>query len=439
MYLFHSHLILTAFEPSRTHAILSCTFQGCHAEHPFAIFSDATKFLEASAASLESLVDTLNSMNQTNFQGECGGNFTFSNTTAVRISENIGLLKTNFDVALDLSSCPNLSPLFQFFSTGSICSDSINGLTILFSLTFAISVLSMIMLTTRAALFSPVIRAKRIKHREKEFEEYKSYMAMFYETDSWDMDPPKSFDDIVKVSSTVESDDDSLQSILTSSDDISIDTNQATMRESYYIEKKDEQIAVAKGSGHRDDRSVTSPSSSSFFAFRRKQFQEREVEVVYYSSDSDSDDDESFSVAMSLNSSISSLAAQIWKGSGVARSRSRKCRLETEGHTDEDSESGNISVSSNIRLFFKKTDRTRLERQEPNDCTASHSSSCAPRRERSNDPLNLGDFETNLDDDSSESARVELFHESPLSRNYPPNAPQKKVSAVARTTGARIK
>ena len=50
------------------------------------------------------------------------------------------------------------------------------------------SILGLVVLSTRAAFFNPVIRGRRGKRREKEFADYKQYMSKFYDTSSWDLD-----------------------------------------------------------------------------------------------------------------------------------------------------------------------------------------------------------------------------------------------------------
>ena len=381
-------------------------------------------------------------MNLTHLPDECGDVFPYSNASLNEISENLWILQENFDQAVKLSSCSNLSPLFQYFSTGSVCTDSIDGLNVLFSLMFAISVLSLIMLTTRAALFNPVIRARRIKRREKEFNEYKSYMTKYYDTDCWEMDPPKSSENNIERFPTMASDDTSSQSILTAADGITIDTRCSSVRE------RDEVMNVSQQSDSLEDRSALS-SSSSFFAFRKSPFYHKEVEVVYYSSDSESDDeyDGSASVAMSLNSGMSTLSALIWKGSGRTPVSSRKPTPEADEQASNIGESTDGSTRSNVALFLKNSAQaiktpfkirkmTSPEGQESAEGADIAVEQAAQHHEKSSDPLNLGHLEACLDD-SSNTSSVELFVEPPARVIDPPAAPHKKVSAVARTTGAR--
>jgi len=49
------------------------------------------------------------------------------------------------------------------------------------------TIISLIVLSTRAAFFNPVIRGRRGKRREKEFDDYKLYMSKFYDTSDWEL------------------------------------------------------------------------------------------------------------------------------------------------------------------------------------------------------------------------------------------------------------
>lgn len=392
--------------------------------------------MNTSLISFEQLSEALNSINSTESLNGCEKSFPFSNSSLEGILENLEFLDENLDQALELSSCSNLSPLFRFFSSGSICTESISGLNILFSLMLAVSIMTLIMLTTRAALFNPVIRAKRIKRREKEFDEYRNYMKKYYDTDSWKMDPPKSFDSTIECFSTMDSDDNSLRSVVTSSNGAASDANCSGVQQS------DEAVNVTQLSQCPNDRLILS-SSTSFFAFRKHQLYHKDVEVIYYSSDSDSEDDES--VSISLNSSISTLSALIWKGSGRTPVSHRKGTLDIDepARTDAEPRSmGNIPTST-IRQFMTNTSQaiqipfnhrivTRVDEQEPNEHKNNQIDDSIPQHERSTDPTHLGNPETCLDD-STDTAINNTFVDPPT----PPDAPQKKFNAVARTSGAR--
>lgn len=94
--------------------------------------------------------------------------------------------------AEELTGCHQISPIIRRILHGSTCSKTVEGLTWLFAGMVTVTILGFMMLSTRAALFNSILRAprrKRRREREKEFEEYKDYMATFYEdAKDWKLD-----------------------------------------------------------------------------------------------------------------------------------------------------------------------------------------------------------------------------------------------------------
>ncbi len=403
-----------------THPLIP--LQNCRAEHPLAPISEAKRYVEMSTIRFDQLLNALKSTKWEEVPDGCEKQFPFSNTSFYEISNNLGMLQDNFNQVLELSSCSNMRPLFQYLSSGSICTESVKGLSVLFSLTFAISVLGLVLLTTRAALFNPVIRARRIKRREKEFNEYKCYMARYYDTDTWKMDPPKHSESNIQCLSTMESDDTSSRSILTGSDGTTVETKSSIVR-------------------HNEEIMNVSLQSDGRF-FRNNQFYHGEIEIIYYSSDSDSDDEngDSLSFSRSLNSSMSTLSG-LFLNSRRATSHPQKSRSEADPQacaTVKASDGTGTTRSNNTRLFFgtraslPSPKMVKPEVQEPSRHTRVPLDHVAPHHDIANNPLSLGDMEVSIDklyDDSGDQP----FAEAPA----PPDAPQKKVSAVARTSGAR--
>lgn len=103
-------------------------------------------------------------------------------------------IETNIQSALDLSSCYKVSPIFRRMFYGPICGETVNALTWLFSCCFVITILGLIMLSVRAALYNATLRPKRKKmskrRLKKEFNEYKEFMEQFYENvHEWKLHP----------------------------------------------------------------------------------------------------------------------------------------------------------------------------------------------------------------------------------------------------------
>lgn len=51
----------------------------------------------------------------------------------------------------------------------------------------SMTTLGLIVVSLRAAFYNPVIRGRRGKRREKEFEDYKQYMSKYYDTTDWEL------------------------------------------------------------------------------------------------------------------------------------------------------------------------------------------------------------------------------------------------------------
>ena len=112
------------------------------------------------------------------------------------LKQQIDRMKININKLSETVSCGQISPLLRQVSHGSICIEAPYSLTIIWSTSFGITILCLILLTVRAALYNSVKPKKKrfTKPRrivEKEFEEYKVYMSNHYdikEINEWDID-----------------------------------------------------------------------------------------------------------------------------------------------------------------------------------------------------------------------------------------------------------
>jgi hypothetical protein len=120
----------------------------------------------------------------------CGKNNTIAaaNATLYDLETSVSDLRGTLVAAIDLTGCSSISPIFRRVLFGETCSKSMNGLAWLYSGTSLVLVLGLVILSHRAALYNPVIRGRRRKRREKEFADYKEYMAQFYDTKHWSLD-----------------------------------------------------------------------------------------------------------------------------------------------------------------------------------------------------------------------------------------------------------
>jgi hypothetical protein len=119
----------------------------------------------------------------------CGDNSNIStaNGTLYSIGLDLSTIEGSITAAIDLLDCSSVSPILRQLQFGSTCTDSVGGLAWLYSMLISITILGFVVLATRAALYNPVIRGRRNKRREKEFENYKEYMSEFYDTSDWEI------------------------------------------------------------------------------------------------------------------------------------------------------------------------------------------------------------------------------------------------------------
>ena len=124
----------------------------------------------------------------------CGADMVPVMTTVLLVKASLQSIQTDLESALDLSSCYKVSPILRQVVYGPICQETVSSMTWLFSCCFAISIVGLIMLSTRAALFNATLRPERKKmskrRLKKEFKEYKEFMEQFYDNvHEWKLHP----------------------------------------------------------------------------------------------------------------------------------------------------------------------------------------------------------------------------------------------------------
>jgi hypothetical protein len=208
----------------------------------------------------------------------CGSDsFASIQATMLKLLDRLDDLELTMSTAANLTDCSSVQPLVRRLVNGAPCSESPRGLAWLFGTTASILFVGLVMLSTRAGLYNPVLKPRRIKRREREFQEYKEYMASFYNTNGWMMDPEKKNVGSAKTFDTEESGNAGSPQSASVSPSSASSTSQ-----SVYIED-----AASRST-------------------RRSRFRYHDPGVVYYSSDSDdSDEDESLGDLSSLSSAIS--------------------------------------------------------------------------------------------------------------------------------------
>jgi hypothetical protein len=112
------------------------------------------------------------------------------------LNQQLGKLQNHIQQLADTVSCHQISPLFRRISHGAMCTESPFALTVLWSCSLVLCILSLVMLTTRAALYNAVRHKKPRQKKprrvvEKEFTEYQDFMKQYYDdTDQWKLDDP---------------------------------------------------------------------------------------------------------------------------------------------------------------------------------------------------------------------------------------------------------
>lgn len=137
------------------------------------------------------LYSILNSRNFTYIVEACGNDnstIVAANATLNSLDQIFSDVQGSLTAAIELTGCSSISPVLRRLLFGSACTQSVEGLAWIYSSLLVISVLGFVILSTRAALFNPVIRGRRNKRREKEFDDYREFMSRFYDTSRWELD-----------------------------------------------------------------------------------------------------------------------------------------------------------------------------------------------------------------------------------------------------------
>lgn len=83
-----------------------------------------------------------------------------------------------FRSTFELASCYNMNPLYRQAFDGTICTESIRSFTLLFLIMFTISLVGMVMIMTRSAMypFKVILSISSTNEVEDEWEEYQAYL-----------------------------------------------------------------------------------------------------------------------------------------------------------------------------------------------------------------------------------------------------------------------
>ena len=126
---------------------------------------------------------------------ECGADVSFLPSILQELSEHVGTVAGNVNAAVDLTGCHRITPLLRRLTHGTLCNESMNGLTWVWSCSLVISIFAFTLLTTRAALYNSVKTRRKSKRKQKakddnEFEDYKEFMVEYFpDANEWTKQP----------------------------------------------------------------------------------------------------------------------------------------------------------------------------------------------------------------------------------------------------------
>jgi len=162
----------------------------CSTVNPLSVFApDEQEFLKI-FDTVSSVLSLSESYNTTRLSNECGADVAPVIAAVDILADNLGKLSSSVRRVEALTSCFKVRPILDKLFYGSMCTGSVEGLTWMFAALFAIAVLSLIMLSTRASLYNAVVKAPKKEESEREWWEYLEFMAQFYDdTDDWKYQP----------------------------------------------------------------------------------------------------------------------------------------------------------------------------------------------------------------------------------------------------------
>ena len=170
--------------------------QACTTENPFDFVSAFDPLIRSAANQVNEALKLIHEVGIDQVNLDCGADVTPLVGGYQRFVESLDIIQGSIASALEISDCSSISPILNGIMHGETCDEVVSGLSWMFWSTLAITILGLIMVTLRAALYNPTIRGpKRTKAEEnqKEFREYQDYMATFYDdAHMWKFQPSPS-------------------------------------------------------------------------------------------------------------------------------------------------------------------------------------------------------------------------------------------------------
>lgn len=168
------------------------TEQQCEGTNPLVFLYDLEISLVEASGRVQEISQSFWNENFEVLSSQCGSSFESVNATFSAMAPILSDLTLVTERVNDLTNCDQISPILDKLAYGVVCHESVNSLAWMYYTALVMSLLMMIMLSTRAALFNPLIPGSKKKRREKEFQQYKRFMEEFgFDTEDWQMDPAK--------------------------------------------------------------------------------------------------------------------------------------------------------------------------------------------------------------------------------------------------------
>jgi hypothetical protein len=178
------------------HAILAFLGQACTTDNPFDFVSAFDPMIRATANQVNDALTLIHKAGIDQVSLDCGADVTPLVDGFQRFVKSLEVVQANIVSAVEISDCASISPILNGIMHGETCDEVVSGLSCMFWSTLTITILGLVMVTLRAALYNPTIRGpKRTKAEEtqREFREYKEYMEKFYDdAHMWKFQPSPS-------------------------------------------------------------------------------------------------------------------------------------------------------------------------------------------------------------------------------------------------------
>lgn len=177
--------------------------QGCLTAHPLAFLEEFSNRIDEGVAYMTQLSGAFEDAQNETFlidtlSNECGADVSFLPETLGSLKDHLQNLQDQIHAFVDLTSCSRVSPIIRRITHGAVCDESAKAFTWIWASCFSLLVCCFTLLTVRSALFNSIKKGKSRDKKstrvvEKEFEEYKEYMAEYYgdEVGKWKVEGTK--------------------------------------------------------------------------------------------------------------------------------------------------------------------------------------------------------------------------------------------------------